>query len=291
MATREWLKDVVDIHVHAYPEIGLRVRNAAFDDEWLAEAQAAGMRAVCLKSHYWPTADKAFTLGRMFPGTNVFGSLVLNSTVGGLNPLAVKVAIACGARMVWFPTFSAANDVERKGYSGRVAATHGPLPPTSISVLQGDGKLCPEALEILELIAEADIAVATGHLSLAESKVLTRAARERGVKRIVLTHALSAMVGASVEDQVALADAGAFIEHSFVACMPMHQQLSPRTIAGAIRAVGAERCVISTDAVFSWNPSPPTMMTMFMESLAELGMSEREIHLMARSNPAYIMGL
>lgn len=285
------LQGLIDLHVHTYPEISPSVHNSGYDDEWLAEASQLGMRAVCLKSHYWPTVGKAHALARQFPGIGVYGGITLNATVGGLNPFAVRVALESGAKVVWFPTWSATNDQQTEGYSRRVAAFYGGIPGPSLQVLDDRGSLLPEVDEILRLVAEKDAAIATGHLAVGESKVLVKAASERGVRRIVFTHALTAMVGASVDDQKRLADLGAFIEHCFLATMPMHQQLPPAAIARSIRAVGPVRCIISTDAIFSWNPTPPQLLRMFVATLAELGFSDDEIYLMARTNPSLILGL
>lgn len=285
------LQGVIDIHIHSYPEIGLDTLNAAFDDVWIKEAIDEGIRAVYLKSHYWPTVDKAHTLGRLFPGIDIFGGIVLNNTVGGFNPLAVHVAIRNGAQIVWFPTWSAVNDVKSGGYSRRVSRAYGDVPAPYLSVTDSEGKLYPEVLRILELIAEADITLATGHLSVEESNILIRAAKALGVKRMVFTHALTAMVGATMEEQLEIVKLGAYIEHSFIATMPMHQQLSPAKIADCIRETGAENCIMSTDSVFSWNPTPPQMMRMFITSLQELGIRDCEIDLMTKHNPAHILGL
>ncbi len=285
------LKGVIDSHIHVYPEISLRVPNAAWDHEWLPEAAASGMRAVCLKSHYWPTVDKAFTLGKLFPEIGVYGGIVLNVTAGGFNPMAVQVAIENGAKVVWFPTWSAANDIEKGGYSRRVASIYGKIPPPYLTVTDSQGRLLPDVERILGLIVQNDIILATGHLSVSESKVLIRAAREQGIKRIIFTHALTGMVGATIEDQEEIAAMGAFIEHCFVATMPMHQQLSPTKIVESIKAIGAERCIISSDAVFVWNPKPPQMMHMFIATLVERGIKPEDIDLMARHNPAYLLGI
>jgi hypothetical protein len=285
------LAGVIDLHIHGYPEISLKVPNAAMDQDWLAEAQKAGMRAVCLKSHYWPTTDKAFILGRLFPGIAVFGGIVLNATSGGFSPLSVRVAVANGAKVVWFPTWSAANDVAKNGYSRRVAAMFGNITSPPLSVLDPHGRLLPEVEEILTLIAAKDLILATGHLSVQESKILIDAAGKRGVKKIILTHALTAMIDASIEDQQAIAAMGAFIEHSFIATLPMHQQLPVKKIVESIRAVGAEHCLLTTDAVFAWNPAPPQMMRMYIQTLLAAGLTPAEIEMMVKTNPAVLLGL
>jgi hypothetical protein len=285
------LKDVIDLHIHGYPEISLKVPNAAIDQEWLAESQKAGMRAVCLKSHYWPTTDKAFILGKLFPGIAIYGGIVLNASVGGFNLLSVQVAIENGAKIVWFPTWSAANDVEKNGYSKRVSARFGKIPPPYLSVLDSGGNLLPEVERILSLIAENDLALATGHLSVRESKLLIQVAAGLGIKKMIFTHALTAMIDAAVEDQKAIASMGAFIEHTFIATLPMHQQLPIKRIVECVREIGAEHCLLTTDAVFSWNPTPPQMMRMFINTLLEAGLTSKEIDSMVKKNPAYLLGI
>lgn len=201
-SSKRILEGVVDTHIHVYPEISLKIPNAALDHEWLLDSIASGVRAVCLKSHYWPTAEKAHTLSKLFPEIVSCGGICLNTTVGGFNPFAVEVAVEAGARIVWFPTWSAANDVERKGYSQRVASFYGRIPTPYLKVTEDDGRLLPEVEQILDLLSKSDIALATGHLSVEESKLLIRRAKEKGIKRTVFTHALTAMVGASAGDQI-----------------------------------------------------------------------------------------
>jgi tyrosine-protein phosphatase YwqE len=53
---------VIDSHIHIYTEISLKIKNAANNQERIPEANTAGIRAVCLRSHYWSTVDKAYTL-------------------------------------------------------------------------------------------------------------------------------------------------------------------------------------------------------------------------------------
>lgn len=285
------LSGVIDSHVHVYPEISLKLPNAADDHEWLREAASAGMRAVCLKSHYWPTVDKAYTLGKLFPEIGVYGGIVLNTTVGGFNPLAVQVAIENGAKIVWFPTWSATNDIEKGGYSRRVASFYGTIPPPHLSIVDSKGRLRTEVEEILQQIAKGKVALATGHLSVQESKVLVRAAGEHGISKIVFTHALTSMIDARIEEQEQMVALGAKIEHCFVATQPKHQQLSPGKIVESIKAVGAEHCVISSDAVFAWNPTAPQMMRMFIAALTERGIQKDEIDWMTKHNPADILGI
>jgi imidazolonepropionase-like amidohydrolase len=59
----------------------------------------------------------------------------------------------------------------------------------------------------------------------------------------------------------------------------------------AIRNVGAEHCIIGTDLGQAFNPTPAEGMRMFIALLLKNGISEREIELMAKVNPAKLLGL
>jgi hypothetical protein len=97
--------------IHAAPDIVPRLLN---DFELAEAARAAGMAAIVLKSHHMLTADRAQIAQKAFPEVKVFGGLALNlPACGGLNPEAVKVAIRMGAKVIWLPTLSAANHIEK----------------------------------------------------------------------------------------------------------------------------------------------------------------------------------
>jgi hypothetical protein len=84
------LQGAIDLHAHVYPEFSLRMRNRVEDIEWAELARTAGMRAIMMKSHVFPTAEKAQLIRKVVPGIEIFGGLSLNYSVGGLNPLAVE---------------------------------------------------------------------------------------------------------------------------------------------------------------------------------------------------------
>ncbi len=59
----------------------------------------------------------------------------LNNTVGGFNPYAVEHGIKLGARIVWMPTFSAANHL-RHGHRHVILPTKSAmLRPTGLTVV------------------------------------------------------------------------------------------------------------------------------------------------------------
>ena len=114
----ELLTGAIDMHCHCYPEFSLKAMKRMEDDEWAALAARAGMRGAVLKSHFWPTMTNVYYLRKQLPeGFRLFGSITLNVNCGGLEPYAVEAAASLGAKVVWMPTWSAENDLQRKRVS------------------------------------------------------------------------------------------------------------------------------------------------------------------------------
>ena len=97
-----------DLHVHVAPDVIAR----RIDDLDLArEFLARGLAGFALKSHYFPTAERAAVVTKAVAGIAVRGTISLNHSVGGLNPVAVELAGRSGCKIVWMPTVDAANEV------------------------------------------------------------------------------------------------------------------------------------------------------------------------------------
>jgi hypothetical protein len=290
------LQGAFDLHAHGSPEFTTAMPGRVDNVEWGRLAAAAGMRGFVIKSHIFPTIGAATALQSIYPDLTVVPSITLNPTAGGLDPLSVEIAVESGARVVWMPTWSARQEspthsVFLERMSGYISSLDTEFwPRDGLTILDGDGGLLPEVDRIARICAERGAVVASGHLPIAASRVLCRRTRELG-GQFVLTHPLSPSVGATIEDQIEIAGLGGTIEHVFVACMPMHNRMDPRKIREAIEAVGAEHCVMSSDAIEAWNPPEPELLRMFIASMLSLGVSEDEVHLMTHDNPARVLGL
>ena len=145
--------------------------------------------------------------------------------------------------------------------------------------------------EIIEICKEMDLVLSTGHLSVAESAELVRQAKAMGLKKVIFGHPDSKSVQASVEEMKALSDMGAYVEFCYLGTLPLLQDKHPRDMAKLIRAVGAERCILTTDAFFDWVPPEPEMMRMCIATLLEMGITEQEMRIMVQRNPAVLLGL
>lgn len=291
------MEGAVDIHAHAYPEHTLKTEPRVDSLEWARLAKEFGMKGFVMKSHIWPTAIQAYEVRKMVEGIEVMGSITLNFTVGGLSESAVAIAGELGAKVVFMPTWSARNDISRSGVMLNRIRKICPLIDKTIEkegggiyILDENGEVKPGLRDILEIAKSYDMAVSSGHLSIEESIKLAEVAHQVGV-RFSLSHPHNKTISATVEQQKQIAALGGYVEHTFIACMPMHLRVNPRDIAESIRAVGVEKSVITSDAFGPWNPPAPEIFRMFIRTLLELGFSDEEISVIARENPSRLVGL
>jgi len=271
------LTGLIDMHIHSAPDVQSRFAN---DIEIANQAKQAGMFAVLIKSHVTMTADRAKIAEETVGGIRIFGGLVLNEWVGGLNPAAVEVAINMGAREIWMPTHSAAHVVEQKGKIG------------GITILNEDSKVCPDVYEILDLTRDAEIILATGHISPKESAALVKVSKLRRHPKILITHPEASFIRMPLEMQRKLKADGAFFERCFVdTTQLMNCEVSIDEIAHHIRCIGVESTVLSTDFGQIGNPSPVDGFRTYLSSLGELGFQLGDLRRMAGSNPAQLLGM
>jgi hypothetical protein len=278
------LRGAIDMHAHFAPDFVPVFRMDALDT--VKSAQQMGMRAIVLKAHAYMTPPLAALAGKLVPDIKVFGSICLDYEVGGLNYHALGAAARIGAKVVWMPTHSSSN--EKNKIPGITSGSDG------LSLLNSENKLIPEIDKILSLIKEHEMVLATGHISPAETIALLDAARAKGISKIVITHPSIVEIlkhGFKMEDLRRLAKMGAFIEHTYVGYLPNELRHDPKNLVETIRAVGAEQSIISTDTGQSGNPPVGEAMRMFIALLLRSGITEHEIELMAKVNPARLLDL
>ena len=281
------LKGVCDIHIHAAPDS--RMRSV---DEWhfAQEARKAGYRAVMYKSNDFSCHDRAFVIRQGITGIEVFGSLCMNRIHGDrVNAYAAEKAVATSGglcRCIWMPTLDAEYHYRCEGRAEKC-----------IPVLDDSGKVLPEVIRVMEICAEANIIFATGHCSPRESIIMARQAAEVGVKRFVVTHANSHFWTMTHDQIRQCVDLGAYIEYCYLPClwghdsgMPQYERQSAETLAAFVR-IAPERSFITTDLGQSVMPHPIAGMKHCISDLRKAGISDREIDLLVRKNPAYIVGL
>jgi len=282
------LSGMVDLHVHSAPDVYER----SVDDTTLVqEAAAEGMKAVLLKSHHTLTADRAtLAADRANASVSVFGGVALNLPVGGLNPVAVETALAFGAKQIWMPTLHARHclaHAEQPMFRDEAAKGR-----AGISVLDEAGQLVAPIDAILEMIRDADVILGTGHLAPQESLTLLRHARDRGLKKLLVTHPLMSFTRFTLDEMQTAVENGALLELDYLSCSPnWHGAVSPSATAEAIRHVGFRHCVLGTDGGQPYNPHPAVMLRDFAAALAQQGIAAEDVRVMTVDNPSRLLGL
>lgn len=274
----------IDSHVHSGPDI---VRRSLNDIELAQKARAAGMRAISLFNHQTYTLDRAYIAKQVVPGIEIFGGVALNYPIGGINPTAVSTALKFSGdcmRYVKLPSQSAAHDLEEKAHlEGKKWDGKG------LRIYDSTGKVLPDVIKILQMIAKADIAMLTGHISPDEDVAVVKAAKAAGVRKMVVTHASNATQNVPLDKMKEMADMGAFIEH--IALTYLKKDRKIEEFVKYIKEVGAERTIISSDLGQGYNPVPTEGLTEFILLLMKNGVTKEEMDLMTKKNPARLWGL
>jgi len=293
------ITNAFDMHVHSSPDVLKR----KFDDLELAQRFTdAGMSGFCLKSHYFCTSERAELVRKVYPNCNAVGAICLNSTVGGLNAAAVELAAMSGARVVWLPTCDSKSERDEI-FDENGDVKPGKKPPfwanivlslrdanidcPRITLLDENGKLVPAMYDVLDTVAKRDLILATGHASHDECFAVAKAAKERGVKRLVITHATFPTTFYTVEEQKELIKLGAYIEHCYTTYSTGKCDFN--VIAEQIKAVGHERVVLGTDLGQPSNVYADEGLLAFSQSLVDYGFSEQQVMYMNGDLPRMLI--
>jgi hypothetical protein len=292
----DFMNGACDLHIHSGPDIGPRQQDIT---EVAQDAALVGMKALAIKDHNTITADRAALVSSILgDDILILGCVVLNYAVGGFNVEAVEKALDMGTRIVFMPSMDAALTIEKVHVTGEtpwllpfVKRTN---PQEGLTVLNewpnGD-RVIPEVQEILRLIAERDAILDTCHLSARECSFLIDAAKDAGVKRIVVTHPNCSVNLMSIDEQKELAAKGVFLSYAFLTCMPLFDRQHPADIAKMMSAVGFDRCLLFSDFGQMVNPPPVEGYQMFLASLLAVGVKPEYIKKAASENPARLLGL
>ena len=249
-----------------------------------------GMRGIVFKEHHTETASWAYLVSQVVPGIELFGGIVLNRAVGGINPVAVEaMALTRGGhgRVVYMPTIEAEY--------GR------PDSPNTVAVSR-DGELLPEVYEVLGVMAEHDLSLSTGHISPAECILLVQAARAAGVDQIYVQHPNHGGLPMSMATMKLLAGMGALIEivlsgegltgggPAVIDAENPVTDFGPQKLAD-IRELGPENVVLTSDLGQPGRVDYARSFQMALTVLADAGFSQAEIDIMTKHNPARFLGL
>ncbi len=290
----ELMKGAIDMHAHTAPALF----NRHIDDAALAKyAIEYGMRGFVLKDHDASTTGRAYYVNRMYPQVASFGAVVLNRSVGGLDPYVAEAAIHYGAKVVWMPSNHSkyhADYFDTPDYP-QFGRPRKQLPGEGVTVFEEDGKtLSKAARTICEVVAENDVCLATGHLSVPEIRALQNAALAAGVspRRFIVTHANWSLCKLDMDVQRELMDKGAILEYVACTCTsPIFWEQQPGELAEWIIAFKGENLVFGSDLGQFAGPPQPEGLRMLMAALLGVGVPYEYLEKMLKVNSAEVLGL
>lgn len=285
------IQQAIDIHVHIGPEIIPRKYNVFS----LIKEESGKIGGCVLKNHFYPTSPfiKQATQNKL----QLFGGMVLNNFVGGLNPEAVYGASLVSDKpfIVWFPTINAKNFLRKseyeiapewtqsKTFKGRTAKS-----VNGITILK-KGQLTNDAIAVLEEIKQANAVLATGHISARETEKLIEKASQMKIKKIVITHPIYQRINMTMKMQKKFADLGCFIEQSY--SMYSIDKISMKKIAKQIRNTSPKSVILSSDVGQPFSPSPSESLLNFSQLLLKEGFTTQELNQMMVINPKKLLGI
>lgn len=286
------LRGLIDMHVHSGPSPFPRrfLHYEAAQDGW----DRLGMRAMVVKSHHHSTVMDVLAQANQLADipTTVFGGIALNSTVGGVNPHAVRMSLSMGGKVVWFPTISSGRHIECHPENDRFPTTSVTTTVDRVDILTEQGELTADAREVLRIVKESGAVLNGGHMYPEHIRVLFTEAHAAGMDRLVISHP-NFVVGAAPEQCDEFVRLGAFIEHEIGMYNPDRpdRHFEPETLMEWISRHGPEHIVLASDAGQRNNPAPVDAWLGTCGALLDLGLDETDLRRMTRHNPAHLLGL
>lgn len=293
----DWLLGAVDGHVHACPHINDRCLDVF---QAVRDAAGAGMQAIGLMDNFANSSGLAALANRELAhlGVHVFGGLIMEPPAGGVSADAVRIALdygydpADGARFISFPTHHTRHTAQLEGRSADYIKSCFSVP--------AQGPLSNGIIEILDLVAEADVVLNIGHLSAEEAVRLVTVARERGVHRVLVP--ANHFDEATIQTVCSL---GAHVEFSFffishatdagLTHVDAERHTVPRVsatqMATLIRCAPEDRVILSGDCGVFLLPPPVEGLREFLLLMCSCGVAKLSLQRMVRENPQQLFRL
>lgn len=281
------LEGAYDLHVHTAPDVVSR----KLDDRELARSYvAAGIKGAAIKAHYFNTEGRAYHLRQEFPDFHAIGCVVLNNSMGGLNPYAARQAGMLGTKLVFMPTMDAQNMwdyLDKSKDKIPFGASSKSAGEVKAICVYDNGKLAEPIEEIIDIIIQYDMVLCTGHISPVESLALLARAQEKGLKKLIATHVEWPATCATLEQQKKYVACGAYLEHNIANIMS--GDLPIEDLVAQVKEIGAEHMILSTDLGQAINPEPVKAFEEYVQKLLDADITQEEIRLMIAENPAKLV--
>lgn len=282
--SRVWklMNGAIDVHIHSGPDA---YHTRVYDELELAiKACQVGMKAVVFKCHSLPSARSAYIVQRSVnqwaeehnkKKIDIFGGVVLNYSVGGLNPEAVHVSYKVGGKVVWLPNLDASFHHKVMGMSG------------GIEVLGENDHIVPSLREIFAMIAEGDMVLSLCHQSTKERFILIDEARKVGIKRIEVCHPNQVTAKMTFDQMKIAADKGAYISFYCAGFRPL--QWSWDEFIKATKVVGYDHIIAGTDCGNFEFSSPVEAMRLLITGMLTRGIPDEDVEKIVKINPSSLL--
>jgi len=316
------MKGAIDLHVHAGPHLISSPRSV--DPVQAAiEARDAGMRAICYMCVFNWSVGTSYIVNQVVPNFTTYGGIILNTVFGGMNPRAVKTAVyyGDGARFV---SFGAHSTKYQAGVEGRpVDGKWTRLVDLYPEFREEEYERCIEIPEygkptkafsdIMKTIADnPQIYMVSGHISNREAVDLCKYANDYGIKKILLSNAVTEHLEEAQIDEVLKMGAKlekCLAEHTHTNTIPKtHYYVEPEYVAydegqsgapsggvyGAAKQMkkfGIENFICGTDFGVYTLPHPVEGFREWIACLMDSGWSDDEIRVVTRDNAAFMLDI
>ncbi len=289
------LDGAFDMHVHSAPDIMPR---KSTDIELAQMAKNAHLGGFVIKSHYHPTAERAFLVNNTVGGTQVIGSICLNSSVGGLNPVAVDVLGRSGGKIVWMPTVDSENEANWRNKQPGAKLPYWaviqkelidsglPMPPVALK--NGRNQFSEPLIQVLEIIRKRGLILATGHIAPSESIELVEFASGLGLRKFIVTHPEFPTTDFTLEEQKKLASWGAMLERCYTT--PATGKTTWEYVLNEVEETGIGSNILSTDLGQPQAKFPVEGLREFTSRFLKDGFSVEEVRKMTVENQKELLG-
>ena len=283
----ELMEDSIDTHVHGGSD---PFERRELEDEIAIACTKATMKAVVMKTWYTPSASRNALVQKIVDKwaeehelrpVKVFGGITLGYSVGGLNPEAVLKCLGFpGFKYVWMPMVDS--------YYHQLIVFN--RKDRGIKYLTEGGKIVPELEEILRIIADNDLVLASGHYAYRETAVLMEEAKKLGVKRMEVVHPTLLHSKHTLVEMKELAREGVKISVMGIASVNVRFVEGILWLFKTIKELN-DSMIWGSDSGQIENPTHIEGQKWMMRVLLAHGITKEEIIKIFKTNPAKHLGI
>jgi hypothetical protein len=204
--------------------------------------------------------------------------------VGGINLRLARRVIQIGGRVMWLPVLESAQHLEQaRGLPRDEARRQG------IYVLNG-GRLIPEVVELVKIVADANVALSLGHLGPEEMMAVAEEIDKTGFKKGFVDHPFDPPLQLSEQNLYDLVRAGLSLNWTFFE-LSQWCGIDPRAMEYVTRKVGPDRVTLSSDAFCAAAPDSVEGMRLLVETFRLFGFNADEMRKMQCLNACRLLGV